>query len=95
MGPGAFGEGEGAGDVGAEPAPVDEFGDGAHPGLVVLDGQVRGADLCLLRRGPGVLGARQQGDEDTAGAEHAHGTNGVLSAEGVEDNVVTRRCRCR
>ncbi|GAA3132523.1 hypothetical protein GCM10020001_063600 [Nonomuraea salmonea] len=74
--------------MGAEPAPVGQVGDGAHPGLVVLDDQRDGADLRLLGRRPGVLGARHQGDEDTAGAEHAHGAGGRLPAEGVEDDVV-------
>ena len=67
MGSGAFGEGEGAGDVGAEASLVDEPGYGAHSGLVVLDEQGDRPDLGLLRRGLGVLVTRQEGDQNSAG----------------------------
>lgn len=57
--------------MGAEPAALDEIGDREHPGPVVLDEQGDRAGLRLLRCGLRVLGARQQGDDDATGAEHA------------------------
>lgn len=57
--------------------------------MVVLDEQHDGADPGPLGRGAGVRVARQQGDDDAAGAEHIHGTGGGLPAERVEDDVVT------